>query len=245
MSKTSLGRPLYYRINVQVITTRECPYKCPFCIERENPIQGTMDKAAQLESLKKVMAEHPNARLTVTGGEPGLYPEHVRNLLDVFRNNGNGVFASINTAGYNSELSNVCKDANINLSWNEYCQPNPDLFPGCTLQTVLSDKEMRLENICRFMEKWNGVNVFSFRYLSQMKEKQYDLTVFRELKDCPGVQIENFRVGDFFLYVNFLLHGRKARITLGDMYVQSQNNYQDGYSNIIIHPDGTIKTNWK
>lgn len=29
-ARTSLGRPLYYRINVQMITTQECPFYCPF-----------------------------------------------------------------------------------------------------------------------------------------------------------------------------------------------------------------------
>ena len=38
--RTSLGVPLYYRINVQIITTQECPYSCPFCLERQNPMTG-------------------------------------------------------------------------------------------------------------------------------------------------------------------------------------------------------------
>ena len=28
--RTSLGRPLYERINVQVILTQECPHRCPY-----------------------------------------------------------------------------------------------------------------------------------------------------------------------------------------------------------------------
>lgn len=36
-----------------------------------------------------------------------------------------------------------------------------------------------------------------------------------------------------------------ARLTLGDMWQQRNNDYKDGYSNIIIHPDGTIGTNWR
>ena len=40
LDRTFLGRPLYYRINVQVVVTRECPYNCPFCIERQNPMLG-------------------------------------------------------------------------------------------------------------------------------------------------------------------------------------------------------------
>ena len=69
--ETSLGRPLYYRINVQLILTQECPYNCPFCLERKNPMQGDNNFKAQIESLKNILSEHPNARLTITGGEPG------------------------------------------------------------------------------------------------------------------------------------------------------------------------------
>lgn len=51
--KTSFGKPLYYRINVQLILTQECPYNCPFCLERKNPMQGDNDFKAQIESLKR------------------------------------------------------------------------------------------------------------------------------------------------------------------------------------------------
>ena len=66
--RTSLGRPLYYRINVQMITTQECPFHCPFCLERQNPMSGDNDFDAQIEALKRVLAEHPDARLSITGG---------------------------------------------------------------------------------------------------------------------------------------------------------------------------------
>lgn len=100
--KTSLGRPLYYRINVQLILTQECPYNCPFCLERKNPMQGDNNFKAQIESLKKILLEHPNARLTITGGEPGLYPNHVSELIDTYKKHSNNVFCSINTTGYSN-----------------------------------------------------------------------------------------------------------------------------------------------
>ena len=34
-TKTSLGRPLYYRINVQLITTQECPFHSHFAWNTE------------------------------------------------------------------------------------------------------------------------------------------------------------------------------------------------------------------
>lgn len=91
-TKTSLGRPLYYRINVQLITTQECPFHCPFCLEHRNPMSGDNDFPAQLHALKMVLDEHPDARLTTTGGEPGLYPEHVANAVDVYQHHSNGIF---------------------------------------------------------------------------------------------------------------------------------------------------------
>ena len=97
--KTSLGRPLYYRINLQIVMTHECPYNCSFCIERKNPMEGNDDFEAQIESLLSVLAEHPDARLSITGGEPGLYPEHVERLVRVYKRNSNNVFCSINTTG--------------------------------------------------------------------------------------------------------------------------------------------------
>lgn len=36
-ARTSLGRPLYYRINVQMITTQECPFYCPFLLGAAEP----------------------------------------------------------------------------------------------------------------------------------------------------------------------------------------------------------------
>ena len=83
--RTSLGRPLYYRINVQMITTQECPFHCPFCLERQNPMSGDNDFDAQIEALRRVLLEHPNARLSITGGEPGLYPKHIANIVETYR----------------------------------------------------------------------------------------------------------------------------------------------------------------
>lgn len=237
---TSLGRPLYYRINTQVIVTQECPYKCPFCIERKNPMEGICRKEAQLASLKEVLKEHPAARLTITGGEPGLYPDHVRQLLEVYAANGDKVFASINTSGYNPAL---CGLAHINLSMNDYVKPDISKFPGCTVQTMIRDNA-RLDELKRFMLSTDAAS-FSFRYMSRMEKFDYDVTLFNELRLDKEVRIGTFRVGDFFTYVTFDWNGRHARITLGDMYQQTHNDYQDGYSNIVIHPDGRIATNWK
>ena len=236
--KTSLGRPLYYRINVQLIVTQECPFHCPFCLERQNPMSGNNDFAMQIEALKRVLREHPNARLSITGGEPGLYPSHIANVVETYRNYSNNVFCSINTSGFSTELNGL---AHINLSRNEFVAPNPDDFPNCTVQSVVETPT--LEFIKDYMK--TNANGFSFRFLSGFERKDYPVDIWNDLQNDPDINVRTFRIGDFFVYATFDYNGKHARVTLGDMWQQQHNDYQDGYSNIIIHPDGRVSTNWR
>lgn len=237
LDRTSFGRPLYYRINVQLIVTQECPFSCPFCLERRNPMAGDNDFPAQIKSLKRVLAEHPEARLTITGGEPGLYPDHVHLVTEVFKKNSNHVFCSINTAGYNTTLANL---AHINLSQNDFIKTDPKLFPGCTVQTMLTEPSLD------FVKKTMGQKAknYSFRFFSCLEKQEYPIDLWNALQQDPEINIHTFRIGDFFVYATFDYNGKHARVTLGDMWQQQHNNYQDGYSNIIIHPDGRIGLNW-
>ena len=241
LNKTSLGRPLYERINVQLIMTQECPYHCDFCLERKHPMKGQFNAEAQKIALFHVLKEHPNARLSITGGEPSLYPDHVKDLVRIYNENSKNVFCSINTAGYDSAIKDL---AHINLSINDYVQPDPKDYPHCTVQTVLTDEQMTLDNIMGYM-RMTDAESFSFRYLCDIKEKHdYNVNILKELSHNPKIKIRTFRVGDFFMYVTFDYFGKHARITLGDMYQQTHNDYKDGYSNIIIHPNGKIGVNW-
>lgn len=237
-AKTSLGRPLYYRINVQLITTQECPFNCPFCLERQNPMTGDNDFQAQITSLKSVLAEHPNARLSITGGEPGLYPKHIANLVETYKRNGNNIFCSINTTGFNHDLNGI---DHINLSRNDFVSEDPSNFPGCTVQTVVDNPTVSF--IKDYMQM--DASSFSFRFLSGMDKREYPVDVWNDLQRDDEISVRTFRIGDFFVYATFDYAGKHARVTLGDMWQQRQNDYGDGYSNIIIHPDGHIATNWR
>jgi len=237
-ARTSLGIPLYYRINVQMIVTQECPFHCPFCLERQNPMSGNNDFNAQIEALKQVLVEHPNARLTITGGEPGLYPEHIENVVKIYAENSNNTFCCINTTGFNTDLNGL---AHINLSRNDYVSSNPSKFPGCTVQTIMENPTIK--SIKEYMKM--DANNFSFRFLSGLEKKDYPIEIWNDLQNDDDIDIHTFRIGDFFVYATFDYNGKHARVTLGDMWQQRHNEYGDGYSNIIIHPDGKIGTNWK
>ena len=86
---------------------------------------------------------------------------------------------------------------------------------------------------------------FSFRFLSGLSKKEYPVDVWNELQNDSEIDIHTFRIGDFFVYATFDYAGKHARVTLGDMWQQKHNDYSDGYSNIIIHPDGRVATNWR
>ena len=236
--KTSLGRPLYYRINIQLITTQECPFNCPFCLERQHPMSGNNNFPLQVEALKRVLEEHPNGRLTITGGEPGLYPKHIAKIVETYQSYSNGIFCSINTSGFSTELNGL---AHINLSCNEFVHPNPSKFPGCTVQTVVETPTLAF--IKDYMKM--DADAFSFRFLSGLERKDYSVDIWNELQNDHEVDLHTFRIGDFFVYATFDYAGKHARVTLGDMWQQQHNDYQDGYSNIIIHPDGRVTTNWE
>lgn len=242
--QTFLGRPLYYRINIQVITTQECPFNCPFCLERQNPMEGHNDFPAQIESLKRILKEHPLAKMTITGGEPGLYPEHVQNLIQTYAENSNQIGCSINTTGYSTELNDIARHsgfARIKLSCNDYVQGDPRLFPNCMLQTVVETPT--LEFVKDFMAN-HEAKYFKFRFLSGLEKKDYDIQIWNELRTSSDFSVKLFRIGDFFVNASFTYEDKFGQVALGDMWQQKHNNYEDGYSNIIIHPDGRIGVNW-
>ena len=215
-AQTSLGRPLYYRINVQMITTQECPFHCPFCLERQNPMSGDNDFEAQIEALKRVLSEHPDARLSITGGEPGLYPEHIAHIVQTYKDNCNNVFCSINTTGFNTELNGL---AHINLSRNDYVGADPVDYPGCTVQTVIENPTLAFIKEYMKME----ANSFSFRFLSGLEKKDYPVGVWNDLQNDTEIDVHTFRIGDFFVYATFDYAGKHARVTLGDMWQQRHN----------------------
>jgi MoaA/NifB/PqqE/SkfB family radical SAM enzyme len=201
-------------------------------------MSGNNNFPAQIEALKRVLDEHSEARLTITGGEPGLYPNHIANVVETYHNNSKNIFCSINTSGFSTELNGL---AHINLSCNNFVKPNPEDFPNCTVQTVMG--QPTLDCIKEYMKI--NANGFSFRFLSGFEKKDYPVYIWNDLQNDSEINVHTFRIGDFFVYATFDYNGKHARITLGDMWQQRHNDYQDGYSNIIIHPDGRVATNWR
>lgn len=238
--ETALGRPLYERINVQAVITQACPFKCSFCLERVNPQGAKNAFKKQLEALSRILEEHPNLRLTITGGEPGLYPKHVKKLVEMAKPTAE--FISVNSTGYRDGVRDV--GCAVNISDNAEVHPELDSWKDACIQTIFSNPMMTLDNVKSYMDNHPEHTQFSFRYLTDINISEYNIDILKEMKEDPDIKVGTFRVGDFFMYCTANYNGAHFRITLGDMKIQQDREYKGTYSNIIITPEGEIKLNW-
>lgn len=120
-----------------------------------------------------------------------------------------------------------------------------DFISGDAYYRYKFERESKNEEIQRLRTKKMDASSFSFRFLSGLEKKDYPVDIWNDLQQDADVDVHTVRIGDFFVYATFDYAGKHARVTLGDMWQQRHNNYGDGYSNIIIHPDGRVSTNWR
>ena len=242
---TSFGRPLYERINLQMVITQACPFKCSFCLERQNPQGAVNNFNEQIKSLKKILAEHPNARVSITGGEPLLYPEHIKNIISLVKDTA--TFVSLNTTGKLPIPQDIKEQCHLNISDNS--EIHSDLSPfenneNVTVQTIFSSENMTLKNIKNYMDMHPNHKNFSFRYLTTIGENDYNINILNEIRNNSEIDLHTFRIGDFFMYVTAMYKNQHFRITLGDMTLQQNREYKNTYSNLIINAEGEIQKNW-
>ena len=139
-SSTNL-RTLYIEL------TNLCNAKCPFC---SNPYKTNTN--LDISVLKKVLNELDGVidKVTLTGGEPLLYP-HFDELLDVL-DNSNILFYALTTNGYflskRLEAINKSKIRYVNISRHHYLDTvNNEIFGIKIPKYVLPDKEVRLQAV--------------------------------------------------------------------------------------------------
>ena len=259
---------LYRRLNVQLLVTKRCPFHCPFCIERENPVGGKNEQEElQIVNLIKVLKSMKESGLeptvSITGGEPMLKPAFVGTVIDIL--DGMNVLYNINTSGYigNEDVIAVLKKAKrINLSVHSADAKNnamifdrvPErywldpIFENATIQKVFnSESECELSAVTGFVHNFPQKR-FSLRFPT------YDVDVdtlewkrlFRSLEDnCQNNFIQQ-KVGDYYWYEDWSCAEKHLHLSFSSLKQLRRNQEQDRdfVRAVIIEPNGDIKYDW-
>lgn len=239
------GHPItniYKNINIQVIISKACNFRCGFCIENDRITSKTkeIDPSGLLKTvLQQYTAQGIFPNISITGGEPTLFEDRLNNVLNTALKYTKKV--SVNTNG--SDLS-LLKSSGVavNVSRHHYdpdrikelfmskSVPTLEIFPKLVLQCVMmKDGINSIVEMKNYMDFYNslGVSGFSFRGLTNLDaEKQYaDEILFSEnqavdfLDICNQIAADDEfefiqqKIGDHYLYEFYKYRGSFVRLT--------------------------------
>ena len=260
---------LYKNINVQVVMTKACPFDCPFCVEKVNPISpaaGTAPvdgkKGLILRLCQSLYKSGCNPTFSITGGEPMLYPQDSIEIQKFICDLGYKV--NINTCGIVTDKNIMDNFERINLSVHD-SNPlkNSKIFGGMrekyweefdpnttTIQKVLNlpCTGMDLGTFILHLPKFKR---FSFRLPTQsLDEKNWDWTKFMETIPkyyySSSWKFLQQKIGDYYFYEDWMWANKHIHISYSS--IQQLREYKIRGDNfvraIIICPDNTIQYDW-
>lgn len=113
---------IYKNINLQVLLTKICNNRCPFCIENDG--YDICNKEIEIYNiLSSVLQQYISQNITpvvsITGGEPTLFPGKLLTVLDICKKY-NIKFYNVNTNGVNLSYLASTDGFRINLSRHHY-----------------------------------------------------------------------------------------------------------------------------
>lgn len=186
---------IYRRINVQIVLTKVCNLKCKFCIEREI-MPATVGGANWLPwYVREVLSQYKEQgvipTVSITGGEPTLFPDRLFNILDIIGSFLGGVdgikFVNINTNGTNLAILDKFPWLRINVSRHHFnYNVNEEIFGtafspfdtklerSASFQCVLMKGYIdSVQQMKRYMDTYfYSANGFSFRGLTTLDEQK-------------------------------------------------------------------------
>lgn len=245
---------IYKNINVQVVISRGCNAKCQFCIERDD-----LTICRELESpptflLDEVLSQYKEQGIvpcvSITGGEPTMFPKMLNETLGVLKKHGIEK-ANINTNGSNLSAYPNLGNIRVNLSRHHHNDeishfifgrniPLPPLNENIFMQCVLIDGV--IDTVAKMKEYMDffiakGVGGFSFRGLSKLdvgKRYIHGETSFSNDRriDLFGIANQVFqdsdfefvqqKIGDHYWYEVYKYKGKPVRLTYSDFYYLSE-----------------------
>lgn len=259
---------LYRRLNVQLVVTNACPYDCSFCIEKINPANSKKENFnadLQLKNLKELLLIMKKAGLeptvSITGGEPTLYLDHIINIAKML--DDIGVMYNLNTSGYSKNSIIYNKFKRINLSVHSadvdknsrvFCKNRGEywkneIYKDATIQRVILNGDY--EELIAFLNSFDQKR-FSIRFVARSKnEKSFDWKpLFDKIKEDPDFKFIQQKIGDYYFFEEYKYKNNKTiRFSFADMeqlkyYKDKMDKEQNFVRAAIVLADGTVKFDW-
>ena len=258
---------LYRRLNVQLVVTNKCPYNCPFCIEKINPSNKKIENfnpVNQLKNLKELLLILKCAGLeptvSITGGEPTLYLNHIINvakLLDEL-----GINYNLNTSGFCNDMRLLEYFSRINLSVhsnndlinssifgvNRGDYYNYEIYKNATIQRVIVNNDF--DNLLNFINSFSQKRI-SLRIISRAEdEPSFDFKpLFDRINEDSRFIFLQQKIGDYYFFEEYKFGDKLLRFSFSDL--EQLKYYKDNYEfdanfvrAAIVLADGSVKFDW-
>lgn len=261
-------KSLYKRLNIQLVVTNACPYSCSFCVEKVNPtnVDEVFDPEAQKRSLKELIQSMRVGSLeptvSITGGEPCLYPKHIVKtsiMLDMM-----GVPYNLNTSGFHADVYTLRHFHRINLSvhhqdplensrvfgdergdyWNQ------EVFQDATIQKVVLDTD--LDKITGFVDSFKQKRI-SLRLPSRTEQCTPPdwKPLFDAISHDSRFEFIQQKIGDYYFFEEYKYKDKTIRFSYSDLvqlayYKKNRetNPHNTFVRAAIIMADGSVKFDW-
>lgn len=249
---------IYKRINVQVLVTRACNLRCSFCIESGEGQRDDGDHiGVALDVLRQYVGQGIMPCLSITGGEPTLYPNRVERLIDGAEALGIKS-VNINTNGFRLYSCRIPSWINVNLS-RHAIEPVPMQITGHAMQCVLM--QGGVDSVAAMMRYMNhylalGASGFSFRGLTKREgaasqRGAVDVrAIADELATNSDFQFVQQKVGDHYIYEIYRYRGVPVRLVYSNFDVLRQFETDerargDVFSRAtVVNSDGAVYSGW-
>jgi MoaA/NifB/PqqE/SkfB family radical SAM enzyme len=223
--------------------SRRCNFKCGFCIENDGLLASKKETDPSI-LFERVLSQYKEQgiypHVSITGGEPTLFPDRLRNILNACSNQSISR-VSINTNGENVEAISDLDNYFINLSRHHY-EPDKvmDVFGKKFKDTIVKEKTVMqcvlmkdyidsVEKMKKYMDYYadKGAIGYSFRGLTKLDAtKQYSkeidfskahainfYDIVNNIAKDPDFKFIQQKIGDHYWFEIWEYKGKKFRLT--------------------------------
>lgn len=263
-----MHKSLYRRLNVQLMVTKKCPFNCSFCIEKINPVgDENRNESLQIANLKRLLktliGNGMAPTVSITGGEPTLFSEHVKTvkaMLDEMK-----IPCNLNTAGVinNSTKELVPSFSRVNLSVHNhnadknseiFCANrgdywNHEIYQHATIQSVILSAD--LNYLKEFLNSFDNKR-FSIRLPAETETTPSIewKEMFDKIEKDPAFKFIQQKIGDYYWYEEWMYDGKVIRFSFASM--KQLAYYKERYAEnekmftraAIVLPDGNVRFDW-